>query len=544
MGTGSGGETNPCSVLHPCEPGLLINTPAGSRHPRAGHEISRCRGTFAVFFRKLFHRMNRDESLRALEDRATRWDIIIIGGGASGLGAAVDAAARGYRTLLLEQHDFAKATSSRSTKLVHGGVRYLRQGDVALVRESLRERARLLHNAPQLTRKQAFIVPAYGAFDRAFYGIGLKLYDALAGKFSLGPSQIISREEVLDEVPTAQPAGLRGGVRYFDGQFDDARLAIALAQTLHELGGVPVNYMRATRFLKQGTRIVGVIAQDAESGHEFELAARVVVNATGVFTDDVRRLDDVASARMVTASQGAHIVVDRAFLPGASALMVPKTRDGRVLFAIPWHGRVVIGTTDSPVGETPLEPRPFAGEIEFLLDHATRYLAKAPTARDILSTFAGLRPLVKTGADQKTARLSRDHTIVVSDSGLVTLTGGKWTTYRKMGEDAVSVAARVSGLEARASTTADMELHGASTAADLATMNADLVRHFVREEMARTVEDVLARRTRALLLDARAASEAAPGMAVLMAAELKRDEAWQRAQVDSFRELAQRHLWP
>jgi glycerol-3-phosphate dehydrogenase len=485
--------------------------------------------------------MNRDASLAALADRSTRWDVLIIGGGATGLGAAVDAASRGYRTLLLEQHDFAKATSSRSTKLVHGGVRYLKQGNISLVRESLRERARLLHNAPQLTRRQSFIVPAYGAFDRTFYGVGLKMYDALSGKFSLGPSQLISRAEALREMPTVQSAGLRGGVRYFDGQFDDARLVIALANTLHDLGGFAANYVRVTRLLKEGTRISGVIAQNQESGCEFEINARVVINATGVFTDAVRQLDDLASHGMVSASQGAHIVVDRRFLPGESALMVPKTKDGRVLFAIPWHSRVVIGTTDTPVHETPLEPRPMAKEIEFLLEHAKLYLATAPGERDILSTFAGLRPLVKAGAGAATKKLSRDHTIVVSNSGLVTITGGKWTTYRKMGEDVVSTAAQVGGLETRVSRTHDLPLRGERAPENI---SADVVRRFAREEMARSVEDVLSRRTRMLLLDARAAIESAPTVAAALAMELQRDETWQHEQIDSFRTLARQYLWP
>ena len=487
--------------------------------------------------------MNRDASLAALADRSTRWDVLVIGGGATGLGAAVDAAARGYRTLLVEQHDFGKATSSRSTKLIHGGVRYLRQGNISLVRESLRERARLLHNAPQLTRRLSFIVPAYGAFDRAFYGVGLKLYDALAGRFSLGPSQLVSREDVLREMPGVQSAGLRGGVRYFDGQFDDARLLIALANTLHDLGGFAANYVRVTRLLKDGARVSGVIAQDQESVREFEIHARVVINATGVFTDAVRQLDDLASQAMVSASQGAHIVVDRRFLPGENALMVPKTKDGRVLFAIPWHGRVVIGTTDTPVRETPLEPRPMAREIEFLLEHAKRYLATAPGARDILSTFAGLRPLVKSGAGRATKKLSRDHTIVVSNSGLVTITGGKWTTYRQMGEDVVNTAAQVGGLTARASRTQDLPLRGVSAPENFFA-DAESVRRFVREEMARTVEDVLSRRTRMLLLDARAALKLAPTVAAALTAELSRDEAWQKSQVESFTALAKNYLWP
>jgi len=493
--------------------------------------------------------MNRGEALRAL-DSGEHWDVLVIGGGATGLGAAVDAAARGFRTVLLEQHDFAKGTSSRSTKLVHGGVRYLRQGNIGLVRESLRERSRLLHNAPHVTRKQSFIVPAYAWVDRPFYGVGLKLYDALAGRFSLGPSQIVSREEALRELPTIQTSGLRGGVRYFDGQFDDARLAVSLAQTVFERGSVAVNYVPVIRLLKENERVTGVIARDAESGREFEVRARAVINATGVFTDAVRQLEEPDVRPLVAVSQGAHIVVDRSFLPGESALMVPKTADGRVLFAIPWLGRVVIGTTDVPVAAPALEPRPLAQEIEFLLEHAARYLARAPRESDILSTFAGLRPLVKSAGARATSKLSRDHTIVVSRSGLITIAGGKWTTYRKMGEDVVDEAIRVGGLPARPAQTADLPLARATEGVPYGTPSApweipaeEIVRA-VRAEMARTVEDVLARRSRLLLLEARAAIAAAPRVAEIMAAELGRDEAWRCAQLKQFVELARNYCWP
>jgi glycerol-3-phosphate dehydrogenase len=487
--------------------------------------------------------MNRDEALRALDQRKERWDVLIIGGGATGLGAAVDAAARGYRTVLLEQHDFAKGTSSRSTKLVHGGVRYLRQGNISLVRDSLRERARLLRNAPHVTRKQAFIVPAYGVTDRAFYGVGLKMYDALAGEFSLGPAQIISRDQALREIPTVQTKNLRGGVRYFDGQFDDARLAIALAQTVFDLRGFALNYTPVLRLLKENARVTGAIARDTETGREFEVRAKVVINATGVFTDSVRRMDEPQAEIMVTASQGAHIVVDKSFLPGDSALMVPKTADGRVLFVIPWHGRAVIGTTDVPVNEATLEPRPLAQEIEFLLEHSALYLAKAPRTPDILSAFAGLRPLVKSGVARNTSRLSRDHTIETSRSGLISIAGGKWTTYRKMGEDVVTVAAHVGELPARESKTADLPLHGTRDETPSDTGNDQEIKRAVRDEMARTVEDVLSRRSRRLLLDARAAAKDAPRVAEIMARLLNRDGAWQNTQVREFTELARGYCW-
>lgn len=484
--------------------------------------------------------MNREDSLQILAGGGP-WDVLVIGGGASGLGAAVDAAARGYRTALVEAHDFAKGTSSRSTKLIHGGVRYLRQGNISLVRDSLRERAYLLRNAPRLTRRQSFIVPASGPGAWLFYGAGLKFYDKLAGRLSLGPSELLSRKEALHELPGVRSEQLRGGVRYFDAQFDDARLALALAQLLHDLGGTAVNYLPVVRLIKEGGKIRGASVRCAETSREYEIRARVVINATGAFTDELRRLDEPASEPLVNASQGAHIVVDSSFLPGANALMVPKTRDGRVLFAIPWEGRVVIGTTDTAVSSTPIEPRPFEQEIEFLLEHAALYLARPPGERDILSAFAGLRPLIK-GGQRTTAKLSRDHAIFISDSGLVTITGGKWTTYRKMGEDVVTRAASLAGLPPSPSRTREMPLPvlGPPGAPSLAP---EVIADFARGQMARTVEDILARRTRLLFTDARAAIEAAPAAAASLAKVIGRDAAWTESQVQSFRALAERYLW-
>lgn len=517
--------------------------------------------------------MNRDEMIRRLREQRGFWDFLVVGGGATGLGTAVEAAARGYTTLLLEQSDFAKGTSSRSTKLVHGGVRYLRQGNISLVVEALRERGLLVRNAPHLVRNLSFIVPNYDWWEGPFYGIGLKLYDVLAGRLGLGPSRLLSREETLAHIPTLEPAGLRGGVIYYDAQFDDARLAVNLAQTLADLGGTPINYMPVVGLLKARGVVHGVAARDVETGEEHEIHARVVVNATGVFCDAVRRLDDRDAPAIVSPSQGVHLVLDRSFQPGESAIMVPHTDDGRVLFAVPWHDRVVIGTTDTPVSEVSLEPVPRDEEVEFLLTHTARYLTRDPTPADVLSVFAGLRPLVRQDGREDTASLSRDHTLLISPSGLVTITGGKWTTYRKMGEDAVNEAALVAGLEERPSRTRELRIHGwlknldavapwgvyGSDAPALEQMakakpawaeplhprlpyrSCEVV-WAVREEMARTVEDVLARRTRALLLGARASVEAAPAVARLMAAELGRDEAWVARQVADYRELARRYV--
>ena len=515
--------------------------------------------------------MIRAASLAQIADESAEWDVLVIGGGATGLGTAVDAAARGYRTALLEQGDFAKATSSRSTKLIHGGFRYLRQGNVSLVRESLCERGLLLRNAPHLVHSIPFVVPAYGAWEKFFYGAGLKIYDVLAGRLSLGNTRLLSREETLRHLPALSPAKLSGGIRYFDGQFDDARLAICLAQTIHDLGGVAVNYCPVATLLKSNGRVCGVIARDSESGRDITVRARVVINATGVFTDVIRRLDEPAARPLIVASQGAHIVLDRSFLPGDSALMVPKTDDGRVLFAIPWHNHVVIGTTDTLREDTPLEPRPLADEIAFLLGHAARYLTRAPGKADILSAFAGLRPLLGKAAGGPTSRISREHALLVSPSGLVTIAGGKWTTYRAMAEQTVDRAEIVGGWPHRPSRTRELRLHAAGE-----TPHTGLERHgtdaakvdelirsspefsqrlhprlpylagevawAARHEMARTVEDVLARRLRVLFLDARAALEMAPAVAALLAEEFGRDEAWQHEQLRGFRELALRYL--
>ncbi len=517
----------------------------------------------------------RTENLDRLRDGAT-WDVVIIGGGATGLGAAVDATARGYRTLLLEARDFAHGTSSRSTKLIHGGVRYLAQGNIALVRESLVERGVLLRNAPHLVHPRDFVVPAYRWHDLPFYGIGLKFYDLLAGRYGIGRSHRVSRNEVIQQIPTIRTEGLHGGIVYTDCQFDDARMAMTLARTVVDLGGTALNYAPVTGFIKNGGRIAGVIAQDAESGESFEIRARAVINATGVYVDGVRRLDDPSVSPMLSPSQGAHLVLDRSFLPGASALMVPKTDDGRVLFAIPWHGRVLVGTTDTPISSLPTEPKPLEAEFDFLLTHVARYLNKRPQRSDILSTFAGLRPLLRGHGGLATARLSREHAVVESNSGLVTITGGKWTTYRRMATDAVDQAARVAGLALRPTATAELKLHGwkeasASGDGELTAYGSDApavlavlaerpewserlhpafpyrageVVWSARHEAARTIEDVLARRTRGLFLDAKATIEAAPLVAAILAGELNRDQAWQEGQLECFRKLVGGYLAP
>lgn len=517
--------------------------------------------------------MNRENILQRLHPDV-EWDVIIIGGGATGLGVVLDAATRGLRTLLLEAHDFCKGTSSRSTKLVHGGVRYLEQGDIPLVLEALRERGLLHRNAPQLVHHLSFIVPRYQWWEGPFFGIGLKVYDALAGRLNLAPSKLLSRDETLARIPNIEPEGLLGGVEYFDGQFDDSRLAITLAQSAVDHGASVLNYTRVTGLTKADGMINGVICEDSETGTSYTLKARVVINATGIFSDSIRLMDEPSAPRAVQPSQGVHLVFDRSFLQGDSAIMVPHTDDGRVLFVIPWHGKVLVGTTDTAMDTPELEPRALDEEIGFILRNAARYLARDPKREDILSVFAGQRPLVRPpGKDgSATKAISRNHEVLVSDSGLVTIVGGKWTTYRKMAEDTLNHASLIGGFDNRACVTEHLQLHGwrsphapalpdylavyggdAQKVQELANDDPALAELLhprqpytkacvvwaARHEMARTVEDVLSRRTRMLLLDARAAIECAPLTASLLAQELGRDAAWEKAQVAEFTALAQ-----
>jgi glycerol-3-phosphate dehydrogenase len=516
--------------------------------------------------------MRREELVGQLDQYNGTWDICIIGGGASGLGIAVDAASRGYKTVLLEKFDFAKGTSSRSTKLVHGGVRYLQQGNIKLVMDALKERGVMKKNAPHLVKNQSFIVPNYKWWEGPYYGLGLKVYDWMSGSLGLGASQWLSTEEVLQHAPTLDPEGLRGGVMYHDGQFDDSRLALNLAQTAVEQGAVVLNYFDVISFIKSGNDIAGVIANDTIGNRSFEIKAKVVVNATGVFSDTIQQLDEPGKESTITPSQGIHIVLDKAFLPGTSAIMIPNTDDGRVLFAVPWHQKIIVGTTDTLVDDILSEPLAREDEIEFLITHAARYLTKDPSIDDVRSIYSGLRPLVKNTA-KKTAEISRDHSIIISDSGLVSIVGGKWTTYRKMAEDTVNTAAVQARLPYKDCVTTDLSIHGGQSHStetgtnyyygsdiplieDLMVYDESLrlliherlpyrkaeIIWAVRNEMCMTVEDALSRRTRALLLDAAAAVESAPLVAALMASEMNHDQNWIDEQLREFKEIAASYL--
>lgn len=515
--------------------------------------------------------MNRVQLIEKLS-LTKQFDIIIIGGGATGLGAAVDAATRGYSTILLEQDDFAKGTSSRSTKLVHGGVRYLQQGNIKLVMDALKERGVLKKNAPHIVKNQSFIVPNYKWWEGPYYGLGLKVYDWMSGSLGLGNSEWLSTEEVLERAPTLDPEGLKGGVIYHDGQFDDARLAINLAQTAVEYGAVVLNRFKVNGLLKVNGKIVGVGARDMETGLTYEIQSKSVINATGVFSDAIQQMDEPGKETSINPSQGIHIVLDKEFLPGSAAIMIPHTDDGRVLFAVPWHNKIIVGTTDTAVDTISEEPKALPEEVDFILHHAARYLTKDPGYSDIRSVFAGLRPLVKSSA-KKTAEVSRDHSILLATSGLISIVGGKWTTYRKMAEDVVNTAAIQGGLPYKDCITTTTPIHGAMEVADFEkegyyygtdreSIN-DLIHSYsemgkvlhpalpytvaeiiwaVRNEWCLTLDDALSRRTRALLLDAKAAIEMAPAVAAIMAKEMGKEGQWISEQLLSFNTVAQNYL--
>jgi glycerol-3-phosphate dehydrogenase len=514
---------------------------------------------------------NRQSMISRIQSEK-EWDICIIGGGATGLGIAVDAASRGLKTVLVEKYDFAKGTSSRSTKLVHGGVRYLRQGNFPLVKEALKERGLLLQNAPHLVKKQSFVIPNYTWWETPFYGVGLKAYDWLAGDLGFGHTQILSSEETLRCAPTLQTDGLQGGVLYYDGQFDDARLAIHLAMTASELGAAVINYMNVEQLLKTDGKICGVAVSDMLEEKTFEVQSKIVINATGVFADSILKMDNANAKSIVTVSQGIHVVVDKEFLPSATAIMIPHTDDNRVLFAVPWHNKTIIGTTDTPIDTVSAEPIPLNDEVDFVMHHIGKYLTKKPLQSDIRSIFAGLRPLVKDEAES-TAALSREHHISISNSNLVSVVGGKWTTYRKMAEDVLSLVMNHAGFGERTCSTEHLKIHGWKIEVDFNTplyyygydedaihtiikndptmeakihpslpfVKAEFV-WAVRNEMCMTVEDALSRRTRALLLDAQATIESAPIVATILAEEMQKDKFWIQQQINDFTNIAKQYL--
>lgn len=519
--------------------------------------------------------MKREELIGKISDKSKVWDVVVIGGGATGLGIALDAAVRGYSVALFERDDFAKGTSSRSTKLVHGGVRYLAQGDVSLVLEALYERGLLRQNAPHLVKNQSFIIPNYTVWDNFLFTVGLTVYDVLAGRLGLGRSLYISKDKTIKKIPVLRKDGLKGGVIYHDGQFDDSRLAINLAQSCVEQSGVVLNQMKVTGLLHDGGgKVSGVRVNNNATDDVYEINAKCVINATGVFVDDIMQMDTPTGEHLVRPSQGVHLVLDQSFLQSDYAIMIPKTDDGRVLFAVPWHDKVVVGTTDTLRDKAELEPIALDKEIEFILNTAGRYMTRKPTRADVLSVFAGLRPLAAPKKEGKsTKEISRSHKVMVSENKLITMIGGKWTTYRRMAQDAIDKAIELSLLVPKECGTKHFKIHGYKENPDLTDhlyvygsdvsvikeimdenptyseklsakydYTAAEVVYAVRHEMALSVEDVLARRVRLLFLDARVAIEAAPRVAQIMAQELGHNQVWIDKEIKKFTEIASNYI--
>jgi glycerol-3-phosphate dehydrogenase len=515
--------------------------------------------------------MNREAVLAKIKS-SDIWDVVVIGGGASGLGIAVESAKRGYATLLVEQSDFAKSTSSKSTKLVHGGVRYLVQGNIGLVREASIERGLLTKNAPHVVKNKTFIIPVYNCWSRLKYTMGLKLYDWISGHLSLGPSVFISRKKVLEKLPGIISKNLAGGVLYHDGQFDDARLAINLAQTIFDNDGYAINYIKVIDLNKEGEKVSGIIVLDTENNEQYAIKSKAVINATGVFVDDILQMDRPDAKKNIAVSQGIHLVIDKKFFPGDDAIMIPETSNGRVLFIVPWHNKLLMGTTDTPVKNISLEPVALETEIQFILQTAALYLTETPMRKDVLSVFAGLRPLAAAEKEKaNTKEISRSHKILISKSGLFSIIGGKWTTYRKMGEDMIDRVEKEMQWKHISSSTSSLHIHGYTTqfnstnplyyygsdetfikkineesgnewiSEKLQLSKAQVV-WAIREEMARTVEDLLSRRTRSLLLDAKESISVAPLVAKQMAHEMNKEESWINDQIKIFKAIAENYV--
>ncbi len=522
-------------------------------------------------------RIDRKQLVRAAEDR---FDLLVIGGGATGAGVALEAATRGLKTLLVEKHDFGAQTSSRSTKLVHGGVRYLEAAikrldrvQWNLVKDALKERAVFLRIAPHLAWKVELLTPIYRAFEIPYYLAGLKLYEALAGRASIGRAYFVPATTAKARYPQLKPEGLKGAVVYADGQFDDARMNLAVALTALEAGAVVLNHAEVTGFLMEEGRVVGAEVKDLLSGGTFAVRARMVVNATGPFTDRVRQLADPEAEPMLVTSSGVHLVLPARYAPMDTGLLIPKTEDGRVLFVLPWEGYTLAGTTDEPAEVTD-HPVPTAGEIDYILRHLNRHFALEVSREQIRSAWSGLRPLVRDPRARDTARLARDHVIHEEKTGLVTIAGGKWTTYRKMAEDLVNYLDKTRGLGLPKSRTAEHVLLGGrnydpakeeelalridpDTARHLAHTYGDqaaAVLRFAQEhglfarlvpgqpfleaevvwaaryELAETPLDFVERRVRLAFLETEAARKALPRITELM----QKEKGWSRPEAERF----------
>ncbi len=394
------------------------------------------------------------------------YDIIIIGGGATGSGIALDASYRGFKTLLLEKNDFSEGTSSRSTKLVHGGVRYLEAAfkkldinQFNLVKEGLKERSRLLKNAPHLCSRLTLVTPMYKLWELPYMFAGLTMYDLISGKRGLGRSSIVFKNKMISDFPSIKKKGLVGGVKYYDGSFNDARLNISLLQSAKKYNCDCKNYHEVNGFIYKDKKISGLRVKDSINDKEFEVHAPIIINATGAFSDEVRLLDDKNTKKLLDISSGIHIVLDKKYLPSKEGLMIPKTQDGRVLFILPWMGKCLVGTTDEP---TKLSGHPEVAEkdIEYILKHLEIYFDLKIDKKEILSSWSGIRPLVAVDKNASTSSIVREHLIVKSNSGLVSIIGGKWTTYRKMAEEVVDYVISEYDLEKKECGTKKLKLVG------------------------------------------------------------------------------------
>ena len=514
--------------------------------------------------------MNRADSIIKL-NKVLQWDVVIIGGGASGLGIALDASKRGYKTLLLEKYDFGKGTSSRSTKLIHGGVRYLQNGDITLVIESLKERGILKRNAPHLVQDLSFVIPTYDWWASPFYGIGMKIYDMMAGKLGLGKSEIISKQETEKLIPNVNKKGLRGGVIYHDGQFDDSRMAITLALSADSKKTALLNYCNVEGLIKKDGEIKGLNFTDSINSKKYQIKSKVVINATGVFAEEIIRMDQPKIEKMIQPSQGVHIVLERRFLKSKHAILIPQTSDGRVLFAVPWKNYVVVGTTDTQVKKASEEPKALKEEVDFILKNAGKYMSVKPKKDDIKSVFAGLRPLAATSNKQSTKEVSRSHKIDISPSGLISVLGGKWTTYRKIAEDALDKAISINKLKKKKCKTERTKLFGFKrnvswsdpmhvygslkkkveslggindnkSLSNKFYISNNIIEWSIIHEMALTVEDILARRTRCVFLDSKESKRIAPIVAQKMADVLGEDDKWIDAELKKFNKLIKNYI--
>ncbi len=506
-------------------------------------------------------KMNRQTSLDKISTVDT-WDIIIIGGGATGMGIALDATTRGLKTLLVEKGDLANGTSSRSTKLVHGGVRYLKQFHFKLVFEAIKERKIILKNAPHLSSALPFIIPIYSYFNMLYYGIGLFLYEMLAGwESNIGRTTLLSRKSTINNLPFIKTKNLKGGILYYDAQFNDSQLCIDIAATATNNDATIINYFECADFIKSNEKVIGIQGVDRLSQKKYTIKGKNIINATGVFSDTILQMDDPQKSSIIKPSKGVHLVFND---PGKTltkyALMSPIKQDDRVIFVIPWMGKLLVGTTDTPIEKITTEPAASMEDVAYLLNLYNSLSENKIDKNSVVSMFAGLRPLIKLSDEDATALISREHSILTSASGIITIAGGKWTTYRKMAEDVMElvianqklpnskckteyISVDISAVKNK--TIESYILSDKSLAEKIhpafSFTKAQVV-YAIQHEMAMTIEDVLARRIRLLFLDAKAAIEAAKEVAKIFVNYANKEDEQMKEQMVAFEKIANKYL--